>query len=666
MGIFGALTTAVTGMRAQAYSLENIAGNIANSQTTAFKRIDTSFEDLIPDNIPNKQLAGNVVASSRSTNTVQGDIQSAPVSTFMAINGNGFFVVEKPSSFTDNRPVFSGVDLYTRRGDFQIDQNGNLVNGAGYYLMGIPVDSATGNLVGSVPQLLQFQNGFLPAQATSEIDYRANLASYPLTADHDTNILGSELLTQANFSANPVAGPPSPAKIIGSGATLSPDAAAVATGTQVISALTSAGGTIIINGTSITINAGDDATAIQAAINAQTGTTGVTASLDGANHLVLTSGNAKTNVAIGNVSTLALLSELGLSVGTTNATNLLTQSAAAAGQTLTFTVGGNATTTLTFGTGAGEITTLGDLSTALAGLAGGTVAVDAATGDITVTAASSTDTITIGGDATARNFGIRTLTALPSNGTVVANDVTTFLNETVGGGAITAYDVAGSAVNIQLRWAKIDSRSLGGTHADTWNLFYQVDSRAAGTEVAWRNAGVDYTFAANGQMTPAINSTTLSGVVVEGVSLGDIHLVHGTAGMTQFADANGNAQVNLLQQNGFAAGQLQSVAVSDKGRIVGTYSNGRTLDLAQITLANFNGANMLKRIDGGAFEGTAESGPPTYNASGKIVGASLEGSNSDIADEFTKLIVTQQAYSANTRVITTSNQMVQDLLNMLR
>ena len=59
-------------------------------------------------------------------------------------------------------------------------------------------------------------------------------------------------------------------------------------------------------------------------------------------------------------------------------------------------------------------------------------------------------------------------------------------------------------------------------------------------------------------------------------------------------------------------------------------------------------------------------GRPSYGAPGKIVGSSLEGSNTDIADEFTKLIVTQQAYSANTRVITTSNQMVQDLLNMLR
>ena len=164
MGIFGALTTAVTGMRAQSFALENISGNIANSQTTAFKRVDTSFIDLVPDQPPAKQLAGNVTAQARSTNSVQGDIQTASIGTFMAINGDGFFVIQKPSSEVDNRPVFSGINLYTRRGDFQPDKNGYLVNGAGYFLMGIPVDPTTGNLVGSVPQVLKFQNDVLPAQ----------------------------------------------------------------------------------------------------------------------------------------------------------------------------------------------------------------------------------------------------------------------------------------------------------------------------------------------------------------------------------------------------------------------------------------------------------------------------------------------------------------------
>ena len=212
------LTTAVDGMKAQSFALENISGNIANSQTTGFKRIDTSFEDLIPDEVPSKQLAGSVIASAQSTNNVQGDIQIASISTFMAINGDGYFVVEKPSNFVDRQPVFDGIDEYTRRGDFQPDKDGYLVNGAGYYLMGIPVDATTGNLVGSVPQLLQFQNDFLPAQATTEVDYRANLASYPLTARHDTSVPGSELLNPDDFIANPLAVPPANAKIIGYGA----------------------------------------------------------------------------------------------------------------------------------------------------------------------------------------------------------------------------------------------------------------------------------------------------------------------------------------------------------------------------------------------------------------------------------------------------------------
>jgi flagellar hook protein FlgE len=666
MGIFGALTTAVTGMRAQSYALENVSGNIANSQTTAFKRIDTSFEDLIPDTNPDKQLAGNVSANSLATNTVQGDIQSAAVSTFMAINGQGFFVVQKPDAFADNRPSFSGVDLYSRRGDFQINQDGYLVNGAGYYLEGIPVDSSTGNLAGSVPQVLQFQNSFIPAEATTAVDYRANLAAYPLTTDHNTAVPGSELLNQANFSANPVNGALTAAKLIGSGAGLSADAAAVVTGAQSIGTLASTGGTLTVNGKTISIAPGDDATAIQAAINAQTTVTGVTASLNGSNELTLTSADAKTNIVIGGTSTLSLLSELGISAVTTNATNLLTQSAAASGQTLSLTVGANPTLTVTFGTGPGEVSTIAEFNAALAGLAGGTAQADPVSGDTTVTASSSSDKIVVGGDANPRSFGIQTTSALPSNGTVIANDVGTFINESIAGGAITAYDTSGAAVNVQMRWAKVDSAALGTGHTDTWNLFYQTDSTASGTDPAWRNVGVNYTFGANGQLNPPVTSVTLPNVMVDGVSLGNIQLNHTVGGLTQFADSNGDVQVNMLQQNGYSAGQLQSVAVNDKGRVVGTYSNGRVVDLAQITLANFSGANQLQRLDGGAFQATTESGTATYNAPGKIVGASLEGSNTDIADEFTKLIVTQQAYSANTRVITTSNTMVQDLLNMLR
>jgi flagellar hook protein FlgE len=607
MGIFGALTTSVAGMRAQSFALENISGNIANSQTTAFKRIDTSFLDLIPEGGTNRQLAGSVTAMSRSTNNVQGDVQAAQVSTFMAINGDGFFSVQKPGGFSDNAPVFDGVDRYTRRGDFQLDKSGYLVNGAGYYLMGIPVDPTTGNLVGSTPQVLQFQSDFLPAQQTTKVDYRANLASYPLTNSHDSAVPGSELLRPNTFTSgyNPVAlGTPAPAY---SDNTVS--------GTSQNSKLTT--------------------------------TTAITAA-------TLLSGAANTD-----------------SIGTDfTAADTLTVN----GITINFNSGGGTTGSATAGTLDIDVTTgtVGDIINAIGAITGVTPTISGGaitlhTGTAADLSISSTNTAALG------SLGLTSPVTLARNGggtvgtgQVIGNDLQTFLDESIAGGAVTAFDIAGSPVNLQFRWAKVDSSSLGSGHTDTWNLFYQVDSTATGTEVAWQNTNTNFTFGANGQMNPPVVSLTLTAPTVNGVTLGDISINFGSGGLTQFADANGNVQVNQVQQDGFPAGQLQSVSVSDRGRIVGNYSNGRNLDLAEIQLASFNGPNFLKRVDGGAFEVTDQSGPALANASGRIVGSSLEGSNTDIGDEFTKLIVTQQAYSANTRVITTSNQMVQDLLNMLR
>ena len=80
MGIFGALTTAVTGLRAQSFALENISGNNANSQTTAIKREDTSFLDLIPDNPPSKQLSGTVTASAGKQSVSSCSTRSVPTS----------------------------------------------------------------------------------------------------------------------------------------------------------------------------------------------------------------------------------------------------------------------------------------------------------------------------------------------------------------------------------------------------------------------------------------------------------------------------------------------------------------------------------------------------------------------------------------------------------
>jgi len=619
MGIFGALTTSVAGLRAQSYALENISGNIANSQTTAFKRIDTSFLDLIPDTGVNNQLAGSVTTASRETNTVQGDVQTASVSTYMAINGNGFFVVQKPGSFSDNQPVFSGVDNYTRRGDFALDKNGYLVNGAGYYVEGVPIDPATGNMTGSVPQVLKFANDFLPAVPTSVVSYRANLASYPLTTKHDNSIPGSELLQPADFaSGNP--------RTLGTPAT--PYGDSTITGAAKNNKLTSP--------TAITTST---------LLSGGTNTNSLTTNFTSADTITvdLTSGGTTTTQTIAFYD-----SSSGGSAGSAANTTYLDLASATVGNLLS---------------------TIDGLSGAAPGtpstISGGAITLHSGTAnDLKITTTNTTAFGALG--LTAPVNLPRTGGGTAGTGQVLGSDLQAFINESVSGGAVTAYDISGSPVSLQLRWAKVDSSSLGTGHADTWNMFYQVNSNATGTDLAWQNVNTDFTFSPNGQMTPAIAGITLATPTIGGVPLGNISLNFGAGGITQFADANGNVKVNQIQQDGFPAGSLQTVSIGQNGRVVGNYSNGRNIDLAQISVATFNGTNFLKRVNGGAFEVTDASGQALYGKAGTIVGSSLEGSNTDIADEFTKLIVTQQAYSANTKVITTSNTMVQDLLNVLR
>jgi flagellar hook protein FlgE len=670
MGIFDALTTAVAGLQAQSFALQNISGNIANSQTTGFKETDTSFQDLVSQASLDEQTSGGVLANSVATNTVQGSIQSTTVSTDMAINGAGFFVVAQPIGVTDNQPVFNSVQYYTRAGDFQEDSSGYLVNSAGYYLMGIPVNATTGNPEGSVPQVLQFNNNFVPAQETTAINYQANLPSTPT----------SGVLTPSSFEANPLAGASVAAQIMGTGASLEADAAAVGTGTVGgLTGTTTLASLGITVGDTITVNDGTNPTYTYTATGTDTinsliaGIAGsginVSAGVVGGN-LVLTGTNDTASISVSGSGADA--SEIGFGAGQNSfqPTNLLTQNAVAQGQTLTVTVGtitGTPPTitgtpqTITFGNQAGQVDTLAGLQAKLGTLTGVTASMDA-NGNITLAATDPTAALEIGGTASASKFGIENLTALPANGTVIGNDLTAFNDQSTSGGSITAYDSEGNPVNVQFRWAQT-STSSGG---NTWQLFYQTNTSATGLESAWQNVGTTFSFNSNGQMTPPVTTLTIPNLTVNGDSLGDVQLQMGAGGVTQFASSSGTAQVNSLTQNGYAAGSLQSVSVDSENRVVGTFSNGQTIPLAQISLATFNGANSLQALSGGAYAATPESGNPNYTATGSIEGSSLESSNVDIATQFSQLIVAQQAYSANAKVMSTADQMIQSLLQVVQ
>jgi flagellar hook-associated protein 3 FlgL len=238
-------------------------------------------------------------------------------------------------------------------------------------------------------------------------------------ADLGANGLG-RLVIPATFTA--------PATLTGLGATLSPDAAATVAGTQNLGApYTSAlGGTLSINGTNVTIAAGANVAAVLAAINAPAvvAATGVTATAPGG-HLTLTGPNADTSVDLTG-STGSLITEFGIATGPTAPNNLLTQGAVTAGQQLTVTVGANPPLTITFGTNQAavppEVSTLAELNTALGTLAGGTASVNPANGNVTVTAANTTNTITIGGNVPPATFGLAAAIATPTNPISVSED----------------------------------------------------------------------------------------------------------------------------------------------------------------------------------------------------------------------------------------------------
>ncbi len=625
MGIFDALNVAVGGLQAQSFALQNISGNIANASTVGYKGIDTSFEDLIPAALTvNKQVAGGVTAHAQQTITTQGTVSSSTVATNIAINGDGFFDVQKPTGTTDGTPTFNGVTDYTRAGDFQVNAQGYLVNSAGYYLMGTAVDPKTGNPLGSVPTVLQFNNNFVPAQATTSIQYAANLPTVPVTVASPNAPAGSIVakggLSGADFGANnpTVTGtPPAPlvnTSDIGNAAT-DKNGVAISSSTllsDLVPAVTNTD-TITVDGVTINFANATPATAPYS----------------------FTPTGSPPTISLSTGDTVGAL----LAAMDTTSGNIGTGSTPSSVDSTTGKV------TLNSGTAGTTNTTTGQLT-------GNGLAVTADAANIFKSLGFTNTTSTL--PAAQPSGG-----GYPGHGLVVASDVTTFDNESISGGAITVYNSAGTPVNVQLRWAM--------TAPGTWNLFYQSDPSATGSATAWTNVGQNFTFNSNGNLTsPTGGGITIPGLTVGGQTVGDVQLNFASGALTQFSSSSGTATVGQITQNGFAAGQLQSVAINNSGLVVGTFSNGQNIDLADITLSHFNGTNYLQALDGEAYAATANSGPAIQGASGTISGSSLEGSNTDIADEFTKLIITQQAYSANTKVITTANDMVQSLLNVLR
>jgi flagellar hook protein FlgE len=181
MSLFGAMNTAIAGLNAQSNAFGNISDNVANSQTVGFKRVDTSFIDYLTTSTAAENNPGAVVAKPSYVNNVQGAITQTDNPLGLAIAGQGFFAVSQQTGQINNVPTFSPQQYYTRAGDFQLNKTGYMVNSAGQYLNGWPVDPVTGNINQNSLQPIQVTQTVYNPVSTSNVALSANLPATPTT-----------------------------------------------------------------------------------------------------------------------------------------------------------------------------------------------------------------------------------------------------------------------------------------------------------------------------------------------------------------------------------------------------------------------------------------------------------------------------------------------------
>lgn len=141
--------------------------------------------------------------------------------------------------------------------------------------------------------------------------------------------------------------------------------------------------------------------------------------------------------------------------------------------------------------------------------------------------------------------------------------------------------------------------------------------------------------------------------------------------ITDLTHYSGNTEARVSASDGSAAGILSSYTVSNTGQIVGVFSNGLKQTLGQLALANFNNVNGLEKIGDSMFRSTVNSGLAQVGSAGSaglglITNGALEMSNVDLAQEFTNLVIAQRGFQANSRIITTSDEILQELVNLKR
>ncbi|MDD5718372.1 MAG: flagellar hook-basal body complex protein [Candidatus Krumholzibacteria bacterium] len=683
------LYSGVSGMSANMTQLDVIGNNIANSNTIGFKSGRATFNEVLTQTIRSasrpvagglggtnpQQIGLGTSVGSIDTNFVQGNFQTTGIKTDLAIQGPGFFVLSDGTNMS-----------YTRAGVFGLDANNFLVNpSTGLKLQGVmaAVDGSIGN--GPITDLFIDPSMVVPAQASTAVQLIGNL-------DADADARGSVLQTASLLVAAETN-----------------DLLVDLSGQRNGNLGLFPGDIISFNGTSGGSNLGTSTYVVTANSTLQDLLDWMNSHNPGLSFSMSADPTKPGAIAVQN-ATGGDVSGLSLSVsGRTNFnTNFLFPGAIAngssattadvsdaAGQLRGYAAAGDALVDLftANGTRLGLDLSSGSTSLVVGGDRGGSeVQSTVLTVDATTTVAdlmaciqqgfainsnpveiNAEGRIVVRGEVgTDSSIGMITIDELNNNNNTVtsafffsttqqARDQSTFTVST------TVYD------------------SLGGRHTVTFD-FQKVPGQSEWIWQATVEGGEEILEGGSGRMrfneTGAISNFSYdngaSGLVFrpqpaneEGAQLVTLRIDYGTIGglngLTQF---EGTGRLVSLA-DGYTAGTLVDFEIDQSGLLVGRFSNDTMRDIGRIALAQFNNENGLIREANNTYRISGNSGTAMIAFAGEGNGLSLtpgalETSNVDLAQEFTNLVVAQRAFQANSRVVSTGDTLMQELVNMIR
>lgn len=373
-------------------------------------------------------------------------------------------------------------------------------------------------------------------------------------------------------------------------------------------------------------------------------------------------------------------STAGITADTTDLTTL----GMAAGDSFDITVGTGATQTVTIG--AGE--TLNSLAAKISALTGVTATVDTTSTNHTLSIASTDpeETLTLADNnntpLAALGFGTLTTTAAftPGAGNIASGSITA--NNSL---PITVYDSLGTAHKLNLQVIKLGQNKwgyelTGATTTGELDTAAHPNGLIASGTMTFDGNGALKTFTDEGGLSrvnqPVTGITWTNGAEPSSFTL-DAGTIGQTDGITQFAagtDANGNLvdyTTHFINQDGAQAGTMVNYGFTEDGFLQVEFANGVKRPVYKLAVATFEAPDQLENHTGNVYRQTRESGDyllrePGLNGAGSVVASALESSNVDLAEEFTNMIVTQRAYSANTKTITTTDEMLDELIRVKR